>query len=125
MQPVLWAEDEEGDQVLIRSALEDTPAAARVRFARDGAEAVDQATRQTPRLIVLDVNMPNVGGVEALRRIRGEPGLRDVPVVMFSTARNEDEVAACESLGIKAFVRKPTDYEEFCKTVRGIVELAA
>lgn len=122
---VVWAEDAEGDQVLIRSALEEMPGAPRIHFAQDGAHAVSAVKRHKPGLIVLDINMPNVDGIEALRRLRAQPDLKDVPVVMFSTAKNEDEVSACEDLGIAAFVQKPVQFDEFSKAVRGIIELAA
>lgn len=123
--PVVWAEDAEGDQVLIRTAAEATGRVPRIRWARDGAEAVAAAERQPPSLIVLDVNMPRVDGIEALRRIKQSPGLRDVPVVMFSTARNEDEVARCQELGAVAFVQKPMGFDDFARAVRGILDLAA
>jgi CheY-like chemotaxis protein len=121
---VVWAEDAEGDQVLIRSAL-DAAEGERIQFAKDGAEAVEAVKQQRPDLVVLDINMPNVDGIEALRRLRAQPDLADVPVVMFSTAKNEDEVLVCEQLGIAAFIQKPVQFEEFTKAVRGIIDLAA
>jgi two-component system response regulator len=123
--PVVWAEDAEGDQFLIRSALEAVPGAPRIRFTPDGAQVLDEVKRHRPRLVVLDINMPNVDGIEALRRLRAQPELSDLPVVMFSTARNDDELKVCEGLGIKAFVQKPVQFDEFSKAVRGIIDLAA
>lgn len=123
--PVLWAEDVDGDQVLIRSAAATASRTPRIRFARDGAEAIEAAERQVPRLIVLDVNMPRMDGIEALRRIKSKPALRDVPVVIFSTAHNDDEVARCEELGAAAYVQKPMGFEDFERAVHGILDLAA
>lgn len=123
--PVLWAEDAVEDRVLIRSAAETARRPPRIRFVRDGDEAVEEAQRTTPRLIVLDVNMPRLSGVEALRHIRSKPGLHQVPVVMFSTAQNDDEVARCRDLGATAYVQKPLRFEDFVRAVRGILDLAA
>ena len=122
--PVVWAEDEPSDQFMIRSALEEFPAAPRIRWANDGEAAVAAAQAQRPRLIVLDINMPRVDGIEALRRIRADPALDDVPVVMFSTARRSNEVEECEGLGVAAFVQKPTQFQEFANAVHHIVGLA-
>jgi len=122
---VVWAEDADGDQVLIRSSLDGVPGAPRIRFVPDGAQAVAEVRRQRPKLVVLDINMPNVNGIEALRRLRANPEFRDIPVVMFSTARNDDEVHACQDLGIKAFVQKPTTYDDFSQAVRAIIDLSA
>lgn len=121
---VVWAEDAEGDRFLIRSALDGVADAPGIRFASDGALAIEAVRRRRPRLVVLDINMPNVDGIEALRRLRLQPNLKELPIVMFSTARNESEVAACETLGISAFVQKPAAYEKFAIAVRAIVQMA-
>lgn len=121
---VVWAEDAGDDQFLIRSALEPMPDAPRNRFAIDGAEAVAEVRRRKPRLIVLDINMPNVDGIEALRRLRAQHDLDNVPIVMFSTAKNPNEVLVCNALGVTAFVQKPVKFEQFSDAVRGIIALA-
>lgn len=119
--PVVWAED--SDQLLIRSALQGVPDAPVVRFAQDGADAVRQAQLADPRLIVLDVHMPGVDGLQALRRLKEDARLAPVPVVMFSS--DAAKAPACRALGAHAFVPKPLQYDEFTRAVRGIVRLAA
>jgi len=121
---VVWAEDALGDQFLIRSSLEGVAGAPRIRFVLDGAQAVAEVRRQRPALVVLDINMPNVNGIEALRRMRANPEFSDLPVVMFSTARNEAEVRVCEELGAKSFVQKPSGYDDFSQAVREILGLS-
>ena len=101
------------------------PDSPRICFASDGAEAVAEAERSHPSLIVLDVNMPRVDGIEALRRIKQNHDLDGVPVVMFSTAHNDDEVATCPDLGAAAYVQKPMHFADFERAVLGIIDLAA
>lgn len=124
MSPVLWAEDAESDQLLIRSALEGTTGGSRVHFVQDGAEVLDAARRMRPRLIVLDVNMPNMGGIEALRRLRQQRDLDDVPVVMFSTSGDAEEIQRSKQLGAVDYVQKPMQLDAFTEAVQTILSRA-
>lgn len=121
---ILWAEDAPDDQYLIRSVLEGLPDVPQIRFVRDGLQAIHEAGRSPPRLLVLDVNMPMLDGVEALRRLRSDLRLDGTPVVMFSTSGDEDEVARCRQLGADDYVQKPVAFDEFSSAVLGIVARA-
>ena len=122
--PVLWAEDAESDQLLIRSALEGAQGGARVHFVQDGVEVLDAARRMRPRLIVLDINMPNMGGIEALRQLRQQPDLDDVPVVMFSTSGDAEEIQRSRQLGAVDYVQKPMQLDAFTEAVQTILARA-
>lgn len=119
---VVWAEDEEADRYMIRLALEQTSAPP-VRFVSDGVDALHAIQARRPRLVVLDMNMPILNGLEALRRLRKDAATQDLPVVVFSTAGSRDEEEACRKLGA-AYVQKPTAPEAFSAAVARIVAAA-
>ncbi len=73
-----------------------------------------------PRLLLLDIRMPRVGGLEVLERVRADPHTRLVPVVMLSTAREEQEVSRCRQLGANSYVIKPAENQAFAATVTTI-----
>ncbi len=115
---VLWADDSEADQFLIRSAL--GPQASRVEFVGDGTQLLHALRTRTPAKIILDIHMPNMDGIEALRRLRGMAATQSIPVIIFSTVTNPGVQAACRALGILDFVEKPVPYEDFASVVRVI-----
>lgn len=121
---ILWAEDGPDDQYLIRHALAQMPAAPRVRFVEDGKSALEALASAPPDLLVLDVNMPLLDGVETLRRIRSDRGLQGLPVVVFSTGREEGAVAQCRRLGVAEYIQKPFHYDDFARAVQRICALA-
>lgn len=128
---ILVAEDDLGDQILIREALEASAIAKRIFMVSDGEEVLDYLcqsgrfadSEQAPRpdLILLDLNMPRLSGKEVLARVKGDEGLRTIPVVAFTTSAREDDIAQCYALGVNSYVQKPTDFEEF-QSVLGVVE---
>src|SRR5690349_19283219 len=104
---ILWAEDGLDDQYLIKHALGQIPHPPHVDFVEDGGAALAALGRSSPDLVVLDINMPVLDGVETLRRMRAADGLRDTPVVVFSTGREESAVATCQRLGVLDYIQKP------------------
>jgi two-component system response regulator len=120
---ILWAEDNEGDRLLIKAALEDLPGAPRIQFADDGVLFLEALRTRRPDLAVLDLKMPRVGGLEALRTLRKEAAWRDLPTAVFSAGNQPEETAACEALGALAVVHKPVDFREFAKAVKRIVAM--
>ncbi|HUR63853.1 MAG TPA: response regulator [Candidatus Thermoplasmatota archaeon] len=122
---VLWAEDNLQDQILIRAALEDLPGAPEVRFRDDGLLLLDAVRERRPALVVLDLKMPRLGGLETLRRIRADPALSALPVSVFSAGDDPAETAACRALDAIDVVRKPVDFREFTVAVQGIVGKAS
>jgi two-component system, response regulator len=121
---VLWAEDNPQDQILIRATLEDLPRAPDVRFSDDGVLLLEALQGSKPALVVLDLKMPRLGGLETLRRIRSEPALASLPVSVFSAGDHPEETAACQRLGALEVVRKPVDFREFTAAVHAIVAKA-
>jgi CheY-like chemotaxis protein len=119
---ILWAEDNEGDRMLIRAALEEAPGAD-VRFVDDGVQFLEALEERRPDLAVLDLRMPRIGGLEALQRVRRDPRHRDLPVAIFSAGNQPEETAACEALGVLAVGHKPVDFREFSAAVQRIVSL--
>lgn len=118
---VFWAEDAMDDQFLIRTAVEGMKPRPELTFFEDGELLLDALGRKRPDLVVLDIRMPRLDGIETLRRIRSRPGMRNLPVVMFSTAMLEEEVAECKSLEVRDFLQKPGHYSEFSEAVERII----
>lgn len=104
---ILWAEDAVSDQVLIRDALASLDPCPDIEFVEDGVPLVQAAVKRRPRLIVLDINMPMMGGVEALMQLRRHRATQDTPIVLFSTNRSADHVSLYKGLGATAYVEKP------------------
>jgi CheY-like chemotaxis protein len=118
---VFWAEDAMDDQFLIRTAVEGMKPRPELTFFEDGELLLDALAKKRPDLVVLDIRMPRLDGIETLRRIRARPGMRNLPVVMFSTAMIEEEVAECKQLEVRDFLQKPGHYSEFSAAVERII----
>lgn len=114
---ILMVDDDEEDCELTRRALVGSPLASALRFASDGKELMDYLHRKGnfadpqsspwPDLILLDLNMPRMSGIEALRAIKSDPRLRPIPVVVMTTSNSEEDVLASYETGVNAFVTKP------------------
>ena len=118
---ILWAEDDRQDQQLIQAALEGSTPAPRISFVEDGVAVLEAVGRDLPDLVVLDLKMPRMGGLEALRRLRAEPATRHVPVIVFSSGSLPNEIAQCRQLGVLDVVQKPIEFGLFVAAVQGIV----
>jgi len=118
---ILIAEDDDGHAELIREHLEDAGVRNPVRRFHDGLELMDflQApNRQTsPLLILLDIHMPRMDGVEALKLIKGNANLNSIPVIMLTTTDDPREVEECYALGCNCYVTKPVNFAEFAETL--------
>jgi len=126
---ILLAEDNENDIELTLSALAECRLTNEVEVVRDGAEALDYIYRRGhfadrppghPCVILLDLKMPRVDGLEVLRQIKGDPGLRRVPVVMLTSSREEKDLHTSYNLGVNAFVVKPVDFGQFVEAIRAV-----
>jgi CheY-like chemotaxis protein len=116
---ILVVEDDSGDQLLIQESLQSGSVRKRVYVVEDGAKALEYlfhtghyvrpAEAPRPDLILLDLNMPRVGGRELLRRLKSDPGLKEIPVVVFTTSDREEDVAFCYAAGANSYVQKPSD----------------
>lgn len=117
---VLSIEDSAADRRLIRELLDLTAVAVTLHFAEDGAEALDYlyqrgkyAEAPCPDLILLDLNMPRRDGRQVLRDIKTAPGLKAIPVIVFTTSSSDADVQASYDLHANCYITKPTELEEF------------
>ena len=124
---ILLAEDDEGHAYLIRQNLEAAGIANEVVHVPDGQEALDYVRCQGayagrvpngPLLLLLDINMPRVDGVEVLRRLKADPKTVELPVIMLTTTDDPREVKRCYELGCSSYVTKPVEYEKFVEAIR-------
>ena len=123
---ILLVEDSVADAKLVQLALEESGSTSEVLRVEDGADAVVKLDAiaagdvARPDLVVLDINLPRVGGIDVLRRIKADPDLRTLPVVVFSTSRSDVDVAAAYACGASSYVVKPVDLHRFMDVVRSI-----
>lgn len=129
LKRILLAEDSERDIELTLSALEEYNLANEVVIARNGAEALDYLHRRGkfaghpnghPVVVLLDLKMPKVDGLEVLRQMRADPALETVPVVMITSSREEQDLVRSYELGVNAYVVKPVDFQKFVESIRQI-----
>jgi two-component system response regulator len=126
---ILMADDDADDRELMKEALQENNLAGMLRFVEDGAELLDYLYRKgkfssgdapRPELILLDLNMPKVDGREALKRIKSDPGLRRIPVVILTTSRAEQDILSTYDLGVNSFISKPTQYADLIQVAKQI-----
>ena len=124
---VLLVEDDEGDVLMTREAFEFYKVRNPLHVVSDGEQAL-QFVRRTgpyadaprPGLILLDVNLPRVSGLEVLAQLKQDPEFRLIPVVMLTTSQAEEDILRSYSLHVNAYVSKPVDFEQFMAAIRQI-----
>ena len=127
---VLVAEDDPEDRMLIKEAWEEAMLANDMRFVEDGEELTDYlrrlgkyrdpATSPRPGIILLDLNMPRKDGREALSEIKGDPDLKDIPVVVLTTSHTEEDIIASYNLSVAGFIMKPPSFDRLVETIHSI-----
>jgi len=125
---ILLVEDNPSDEELTIHALRSNHLANNIEVVRDGAEALeyifhtgafaDRAAGDRPKVILLDVKLPKVDGLEVLRRIKSDPRTRSIPVVVLTSSREECDVVDSYSLGVNSYIVKPVDFSRFAEVVR-------
>lgn len=126
---ILLADDNEDDLELETRALAQYRLANEIVVVRDGVEALDflyrrgdfiDRTSVEPLVVLLDINMPRVNGLEVLEAMKCDPNLRLIPVVMLTSSRQGPDVERCYALGANAYVVKPVDFAQFADAVKTI-----
>ena len=124
---ILIAEDNPNDVELTIEALDRHNLANRVVVTHDGVEAMEYLRREgafserqpgDPAVLLLDIKMPRMDGLEALREIRGDPALKRLPVVILTSSREEQDLITSYDLGVNAYVVKPVDFPSFIEAVK-------
>lgn len=129
--PILLVEDNEDHAEITLFTLEENEVENPIHWVKDGQEAIDYLFNQgayadaakypVPGLILLDLKLPKLDGLEVLERIKAEAGLRRVPVVMLTTSNREEEVLRSYDLGVNSYVTKPVQFEELTEKLTHIV----
>ncbi|KUM84563.1 response regulator [Streptomyces pseudovenezuelae] len=126
---VLLVEDDPGDELMTREAFEDNKIGNTLHVVRDGEEALDFLYRRgdhteapQPDLILLDLNLPKYDGRQVLEKIKSDPELAHIPVVVLTTSAAEEDILRSYKLHANAYVTKPVDLDQFIAAVRQIDE---
>ena len=125
---ILIAEDDADDRFLLQAAFEENGFTDKLYFVENGVEVIDYLTsakglnaeHNQPHFILLDLNMPKKDGREVLKELKQHPELKKIPVVIFSTTNNEQEMRRCYELGANSYITKPNSFESLLKTVAAL-----
>lgn len=124
---LLLVEDNPQDLELALRALRKAKVANNIQVARDGAEALDfifcegeHSARQitnTPRVILLDLKLPKVDGLEVLRKVKGDPRTKIIPIVVLTSSKEQSDIVESYGLGVNSYIVKPVNFERFAEAV--------
>lgn len=127
---ILMAEDNPKDAEMTQRALRKVNFGNRLLWVKDGAEALDylfcrgayagRDPLQPPKLVLLDIKMPKVDGIEVLRQVKGDPRLRVIPIVVMTSSNEERDVVESYRLGVNSYIVKPVDFSAFLEVVAKI-----
>jgi len=124
---ILLAEDDQGHATLIKKNLKRAGIKNDIIHFTDGQEVIDYLFSKdedvkrkpgVPHLLLLDIRMPRVDGIEVLRRVKADQELNKMPVIMITTADDPRKIEECHQLGCSSYITKPIDYDEFIQTIR-------
>ena len=125
---IFLIEDNEQDEILTIKALNKSNVLNDIKVARDGAEALDYLLNENsynyqvemPQLILLDLKLPKIDGLDVLKEIRRHERTKLLPVVILTTSKEESDILSSYKLGANSYVRKPVDYHEFTEAVKNL-----
>ena len=127
---ILLVEDNLDDITITKKALKEAKIINKLYVVRDGQEAIaflhhqgqyqDPATSPKPGLILLDINLPKLNGMEVLGRIKADPALRRIPVVMLTMSKRDEDIVKSYNNGCNSFIQKPVEFERFVELVKQI-----
>ncbi|MBF0120353.1 MAG: response regulator [Desulfobacterales bacterium] len=125
---ILLAEDDEDDYLLIEKSLKKAKILNKIKWVKDGVELMDYLKHRgeykdvfkspKPHLILLDLNMPRKDGRESLKDIKSDPALKNIPVIVLTTSKSEEDIFSSYNLGVNSFIRKPTKFDDFVKAIQ-------
>jgi CheY-like chemotaxis protein len=125
-QPILIAEDDADDRYLLQTAFAEVGCSEQIDFVENGIEVlnyldnIDMAIKSLPGFILLDLNMPKKDGREVLKELKQHPVFKKIPVIVFTTTKNEIEIKRCYELGANSYVIKPISFDALLKVVENI-----
>jgi CheY-like chemotaxis protein len=128
-KPILLAEDRADDQLLVKRALMHKNIGNPLLIANDGVEALDflfgTGARAAvgpirPAVVLLDLKMPRIDGLEVLQRVRGSPATRNLPIVMMTSSDEDKDLVRSYDLGVNSYIRKPVDFSAFADAIAQI-----
>jgi CheY-like chemotaxis protein len=112
---VVAAEDDEDDRLLIEEAFRNNCGCLTLHFTHDGLELLEYLTKadiSKPALILIDLNMPRMGGIEAVEKIKANDKLRDIPIIVLTTSDDEETIVKSYCSGVNSYIRKPMSFSE-------------
>ncbi len=125
---ILLVEDNPNDVRLALHALQRHNLTNHIHVVRDGAEALEflfctgayahRSLTQSPKVVLLDLKLPLVNGLEVLQRVKGDPRTRSIPVVVLTSSHEERDIVESYRLGVNSYITKPVDFEQFTEAVR-------
>lgn len=127
---ILYAEDSLDDTILTIRALEKGGFTNKLHHVKDGAEAIDflycrgayisRNFSEKPKLILLDLKMPKVSGIQVLEKVKSDPALKAIPVVILTSSQEDPDMVKCYALGTNSYIVKPVDNIKFLSAIREI-----
>ena len=129
LKRILLVEDDQRDVELTLAALEEIDLANKIDIVNDGEDALDFLFKRgnfenreggNPVVVLLDLKMPKIAGIEVLKQIKGDKKLRTIPVVVLTSSKMESDLIETYNLGVNGYVVKPVEFENFVKTVKEV-----
>lgn len=123
---IFIADDDADDRFLVKAAFDDSGIEDTLEFVENGVELLEELNLRLtqgnplPQLILLDLNMPKKDGREALKELKIHPLLKKIPVVIFSTTNNPQEIARCYDLGANSYITKPNSFEQLINILSSV-----
>jgi two-component system, response regulator len=127
---ILLVEDNQDDRDLALHALQRAKVANRIFVVRDGEEALDflfcrgayaeRSFDHPPKLVLLDLKLPKVDGMEVLKQVKSDPRTRTIPIVIMTSSKEERDLASGYNLGANSYIQKPVDFDQFRETVKSV-----
>ena len=123
---ILSAEDDLDDQLIIRDAIKKADIGASVHFVSNGSALLERLAEQfggnLPDILLLDLNMPVLNGLEVLKILREREDVEDLPIIILTTSSNQNDIDQCYRLGANSFITKPSSFKEMVEVVKSFRE---